>query len=474
MPGLLLQSLVESMGKTIRFKFRNVSFLFFMAMALTVAINGCVDANTTRTSSSKKEVKKLNILTPNNTEIQNAFEYGFRIWYRDNYKKEVSINWIYLGTPQCLKYVEDSSVKRKEQAPRVIPDILFGGGYQEHHIISQNDWARPLNIEDVIKTIPAYVGSFNTRSPKKDWVAMGLTSFGILYNHRDCSMRGILPPAEFEDLADPRFAGWISLAEPSKSGSNRQSMMLLTHKHGWNKGWEYIMKILANSRGLAGRSTTALKQVESGYALAAFAVNFDALSITSKNKGRLAFAPAKNSTTISPDLVSILKTCKDPVLAERFVRFVLSEDGQALWALRSSEILTDSDTLFHYPILPSIYEDRAEDLAVKINPLKNPFGQEIDSTLSQKQNEIIGPLVEAATSGENHIKLQTLWQKLIDKNMPAEASAELFKPVFSEEEAYQKGLEFKNASRFETPQIMQQWIKLYADKYKKVEEMLGS
>src|SRR5690606_14344419 len=62
------------------------------------------------------------------------------------------------------------------------------------------------------------------------WFGTALSSFGIVYNRDLLRHLGVPEPKTWRDLTDPRLAGWIVLADPSRSASARQAYMIIVER----------------------------------------------------------------------------------------------------------------------------------------------------------------------------------------------------------------------------------------------------
>lgn len=405
----------------------------------------------------------LSIITPHSSTIREAFERGFSDWRRQKDARPVQIEWIVRGTPQCVAYVQSAFSGGSERPP----DLMFGGGITDHASLAASGFCRTPDLADVIKGVPDQIRGLPSRDPEGHWFATGLSSFGIVYNEKQCRLREIAPPADWTDLADPRYFGWLGIADPAGSGSHRQSMMLILQAQGWEKGFSTLIRILGNSRALAPSSGEVLDNVRSGNCLAGFAVNFDGLAIAEETKGSVRYINPPGATAATPDVCSVLKSALDAELAADFVRFCLSDQGQSIWGVRAEHRDVGGRDLYHYPIVPRIYTEYADKLAVKENPFETDFGVQVDLTKSGWQTTLLVPLVEAAC-GDRHVLLQRTWKTLIDSGLPEDALAEFTRPPFAEIEAFEA---IKTSEK--STQLVEEWSKLFEARYQKVLEMCG-
>jgi iron(III) transport system substrate-binding protein len=440
--------------------------LFALAILVplpALGLLGCSQQPESEAPAAPRPTKTLTILTPHNAAIRDTFASGFWNHYLEAHDQPVRINWIYRGTPQCVEYMRQYNAMKASGARYEEPDLMFGGGITDHARLASEGFSRSTD-ESIVADLPQTVNGSPTRGPDGAWIATGLSSFGIFYNAAACQRRGIAPPQTWADLADPRFAGWIAVADPRASGSHRECLMLIIKHHGWDTGWALITKILANTRALNARSGDALKQVQTGTALATFAVNFDGLARAAGSDGALAYVDPPGATAATPDILSVLRTSRHPDMAEAFVRYVLSPEGQALWGVKIEHRAAHGETLYHYPILPAIYAKEQDHLAVTRNPLKEDFGVKVDPAEAQWVGTLLKPLVAAACYGDNHVRLQQAWARLSSGEQPA-ALATLTSPPFSWETAAQKSKAFRDADEAARDQMLEAWAREFAERY---------
>lgn len=386
---------------------------------MLMTLSGC-NQDSYANDGAASQIRKLTIITPHNQRIRYAFAAGFSRWYHENRDQLVHVEWVYRGTPQCVSYIESIPEIRAQGGRYTNPDVFFGGGITDHGYLAEKGYLRSAEVTFPDADVPATINGIPTRDPENRWFATGLSSFGILYNQQACAARGVDPPTTWADLADPRFFSWLGIADPRASGSHRECLVLTLQQLGWAEGWPVIVKMLGNSRALSGRSGDALQLVETGHALATFAVNFDGLSRVAASDGRLAYVDPPGATVVTPDIISVLSTAQERTLAREFVNYVLSEEGQALWIVAEEHRSTSGATLYHYPINATIYDNEAYagKLSVERNPFETGFGMEINPQQLVRQGQLLRVLIPALTE-QHHIPLQHAWARINDAGDPA-------------------------------------------------------
>ncbi len=386
-----------------------------------LGLGGCARS----AESAPQPIAELVVLTPHNAEIRYAFAAGFSRWYFERFQQSVHVKWVYRGTPQCVDYVIEAANAGPRDRSVERPDVFFGGGILDHTTVKEAGVSRAVEMAGIAAELPAEVNGLPTRDPGGYWYATGLSSFGILYNEAALDARGIAPPTTWADLADPRFFGWVAVADPNASGSHRQCLALIMEHEGLPGGWSTVTRILGNTRALSPRSGMALDLVQYGQALATFCVNFDGAARVEESGGRLAYVDPPDATALTPDLISALTTGAEPDLAEAFITFVLSPQGQELWALEQQARVSPGATLYHYPIDPQLFtEPRYEGkLSVTRNPFETDFGLQVDPAKLRATGQLVELLVSAAAPA--HVQLQQAWERIIAAGTPPEAVAQL-------------------------------------------------
>jgi ABC-type Fe3+ transport system substrate-binding protein len=243
----------------------------------------------------------LVIITPHSPLIRELFNVGFSYWHYKKYGTYVDIQWLPMGTVECLDYINRATAEGPAGEPRRMPDLMFGGGITDHALLAERGQARPVSLPKLASEIPATVQGLPTRDPEGRWQATALSGFGIIYHKKACAEREIPAPVTWADLARPEYYGWVSMADPTRSGSNRQCLTLIIQSLGWEKGWATIMRMAANCRALLLHSSDVISDVSAGVSLAGLSVSFSAMQeIETRGADRLAYLNPPGATAITP------------------------------------------------------------------------------------------------------------------------------------------------------------------------------
>ncbi|MCA9916250.1 MAG: ABC transporter substrate-binding protein, partial [Anaerolineae bacterium] len=179
--------------------------------------------------------RRINIITPHNETIRREFGEAFQSWWKGKTGETVYVNWLTPGGTSEIRKILDGKYAAAEKVgdEGVGIDIFFGGGDYDFKQQGDKGHLAPLEVfaqhpewfaQDVIPS--AFTGE-TYYDKNKCWVGVCLSQFGICYNIDALKRRGLEPPTQWTDLADPRYFGGIALADPSKSGSVARAFEML-------------------------------------------------------------------------------------------------------------------------------------------------------------------------------------------------------------------------------------------------------
>lgn len=237
-----------------------------------------------------------------------------------------------------------------------------------------------------------------------------LSTFGICYNIERMRAQGITEaPTRWEDLADTRWAGSLGLADPTKSGSSAKAFETILQvqcrrgvkaagytpeqidqyeraiaaarlppgvmppevpagyqeavERGWANGIRLLQKIGANARYFTDSASKVPLDVASGDAAAGLCIDFYGrfeaeISNGGRTNGAMAYCTPRGESGVSSDPVSLLRGAPHRETAQRFIEYLLGEEGQTLWCYRVGEPGgPEQYALQRFPIRRDFYPD---------------------------------------------------------------------------------------------------------------------
>lgn len=175
--------------------------------------------------------------------------------------------------------------------------------------------------------------------PDQFWIGTALSGFGIVYNRDALAALGVEPPEGWHDITDPRLAGQLAAADPRQSGSVTTTYESILNNFGWDEGWKLLRRISANARYFSGSSARPPVDVSQGEAAVGLAIDFygryqsQAVLAPGQapDQSRVGYVDPAGAVYIDADPISLMAGAPNPDLARQFIRFVLSDEGQALW-----------------------------------------------------------------------------------------------------------------------------------------------
>ncbi len=444
--------------------FRPVPFsLAFLILGVLFA--GCDRSQELTTVQPVEDMASLVVLSPHAPVIREAFAPRFNEWHEEKYGQPVNIRWIQRGTIECYHRIL-ATHDRTGMSNQDRVDVFFGGGVPIHQDVANRGYSKPVQLpEEILSQIPKELYGQPLYAEDGTWYGSALNGLGIVFNRKACDARGLTEPGTWADLADPAYSHSVVLADPSKSGSSAQCLVMILLSQGWDKGFEIMTGILGNTGGMLPSSGMIGPNVGSGLTVAGFQPEFVARMMIADQPDTLGYVNPPAATSISPDPITVLKTARNPETADRFVEFVLSEEGQSLWALKPEEGGPAGQALYRNPIRPDIYTKYGDKLVVEYNPFELKQDFDVDMEKLEVYTALI-PFLINAMCGENHYALQKAWRQATAPGADSDRYTDLVMPPFSEEDSLefarqcldqQKGVELEEA-----------WTAMFRDRYAEI------
>jgi ABC-type Fe3+ transport system substrate-binding protein len=299
-------------------------------------------------------------------------------------------------------------------------DVFFGGG--SYDLIQQADAGHVVPTRVLAQhpewfrddVIPREFAGEQYWDEQGRWIGNVLSNYGILFNRDALKRLGIeRPPQQWSDLADPRYAGELALADPTKSSSiakafdnlvqqqiqrrlatlrreNSSGTSGLTDsdresraiREGWLEGMRLLQALGANARYFTDSSQKPPIDVAQGDCAAGICIDFygrsqaEATSLREAVLQRLGFVTPKGGTVSSVDPIALLRGAPHRETAELFIEYTLTMDGQKLWNFRPGTPGGPQHfALRRLPVRRDFYQT-AEWKPLRSDPDADPFSDE--------------------------------------------------------------------------------------------------
>lgn len=410
----------------------------------------------------------LEIITPHNEHIQVEFERAFV----RHVGRPLKVRWIKKGTGQIIQQLD--AQERARPGASFDLDVFFGGGVPDHDLAASKGYLEsPRLPDDLLAGIPAEIAGVANYDARRLWFGSALSAFGVLMNRRGLGLQGLREVREWTDLADPRMFSWVVIADPRKSASVRVSYELILQQYGWERGWPLLMQMAANARLITDSSSAVPNEVATGNVLAGPCIDFYAAARIAQAGGDvLAYVNPAGGSAITPDPISMLRKPPHRELAERFLAFVLSPEGQALWVLPPGTPGGPVEHALHrMPIRPDVCRTYADHLATPDPYQAAEAGtfRRVDDAKARARNKLLAELMGAALV-DLHAELRETWKALIDGGMKPAALEEWNRLPFSESAGLELARQLE-AGDLAARKITRDWTRQFKDKYARVRQL---
>ncbi|MBI2603109.1 MAG: extracellular solute-binding protein [Deltaproteobacteria bacterium] len=273
------------------------------------------------------------IISPHRHSVQQEIIPLFKEHYQKKYGKKVEVEWLDQGgASDDLRYI---LARFASQSATSGIDLFWGGGEQPHLELKKLKLLKShLLPSHLKKEVPAKLGPLLLYDKEETWHAVNFSSFGLFFNKKLLRLLQLEEPKNWNDLADPRYFGHLSNADPRRSSSYLTIYTVMMQSSGWDKGWALLTRIAANTNKFSHSSSAPVKAVVAGEAAAAPSIDYFALAkIGDLGVQNLGFHLPIDVSIVNADPISMLKGAPHPIPAGRFIEFLLDAEVQKLFIL---------------------------------------------------------------------------------------------------------------------------------------------
>jgi len=221
-------------------------------------------------------------------------------------------------------------------------DVYWSASPRTYAALAGDGLLRKLELDRT--DLPRRIGRAQLADEDDRYTATEMAGFGFVVNSAALAARGLPEPADWDDLAQPQYAGLIALPAPSRVGFAPPLLEIVLQAWGWERGWALWSAIVANAELVGRGSTFVTDEVASGRRPIGVSIDFFSVSAIA-NGAPLKFIYPRHGG-INPAHVAITAQAPHPAGARAFVDFVLSPAGQLLLA---------SPDIRKLPVRPSVY-----------------------------------------------------------------------------------------------------------------------
>ena len=288
------------------------SFLLLgtLLCALAMLLGGCGGGDK-KADAPKGGDKELTVYTARSESLNNAVI--------QNFEKDtgIKVNVVVAGTGEVVKRVASEKANP-------LGDILWAGS--EAMLASKKDLFQEYVSPEDKNMMPEFRNTTKFFTPAFSDPTVMIVNTDMT---KDMKIEG------FADLLNPALKGKIAFGDPVNSSSAFQSLVVMLYDMGngepFSEGaWNYVDKFLAQ---LQGKMSNSSSQVYKGVAGGEYAVGLtweDPAASLVKSGAHVKGVFPKEGALYAPQSVQIIKNCKHPENAKKFIDYMLSEKIQNL------------------------------------------------------------------------------------------------------------------------------------------------
>jgi len=233
---------------------------------------------------------------------------------RDAFAKkhpEVAFDYYSAGAGKLM-----AKVAAERQAGKLTVDVLWHSEVPDFYQLKKEGvWEKYLSPE--AKTVQSTV-----KDPEGFFTPARLGTLGIAYNTKKITAA----PKMWNDLLDARFKDGFAIANPALSGTAMMSVAMIANTFGW----EYIQKLKGNGAKMGAGSGQVVDDTASGDFKASLAPDY--IAIDKIEKGATMGLAYPQEMLVVPSPIAIFKGTPSLKAAQKFVDFLLSQEGQTIVA----------------------------------------------------------------------------------------------------------------------------------------------
>lgn len=371
--------------------------------------------------------KTVTVLTAYPDELVSRFEAAFEKAHPD-YRLQV----IWRQAREALAYLRGEG--------REVVDVYWSASPRTFALLAEEGRLAPLAAAD--SGLPDRVGKSPLVADGGLYRAFEIAGFGFVVNPAALAARRVPVPRDWDELADPRYAGLIALPSPARVGFAPPIVEIVLQAWGWERGWALWSEIAGNAAPMERGNTFITDETSSGRYPIGITIDFFTASAIA-NGAPLSFQYPRHGG-VNPAHVAVTARAPNPAGAQAFARFLLSAGGQ--------KILAHPD-IRRLPVRPEVYRGLP---AGQYDPFAAAAqgGLDFDAALAAPRLPLSTALFDRML-GAGHAELVALWARVHSAEAAgrdvAEARRHLCLPPISEAEAADPALRRLLAERSDRP-----------------------
>lgn len=291
-----------------------------------------------------------------------------------------------------------SGVRMIQQRPGFDADMFWASAPDAFEVLKELRQLRRVKARNT--GAPSHIMGYPVNDPDGQYLGFALSGYGFVYSPSYLATHGLPVPETWSELTSPVYSGHIGISSPSRSGTTHLIVEAILQTHGWDRGWALLSRLGGNLSTVTARSFGVPSGVANGRFGIGISIDFLA-SAKSGADGTTKFILPKD-TIFVPACIAILARSKNSSAAEKFVDFVLSEEGQRL--------LLDP-RIDRTPVVPDLQSDTTAGRADLTGTPGLMNGRMFDAGLSARRYQMVNLLFDEFVVRKRGV-LARLWRRI--------------------------------------------------------------
>ncbi len=330
--------------------------------------------------------RRLRILYTHSDQIVDKVVTDFEDWYNLENGEPIQVTVIYTDLQTAFE-------KATTRHRRAEADLWWGGPLTL--LEKAYGTLLPYNstLKDVINSTCHSCPLMDPEGNTPRWYAASLIGLGVMYNQHRLEEVGLPIPQTWMSLNNTKYAGNITMTEPTRSDFTLPFTMLMLQNKGWTNGWAYLVKLSAIVKGYENIDYYSALKISNDYLPLAVVPDSFAYERMAMNIPQINFTYL-DATILQPDPIAIIKKGMYVDEAKAFIDYILTKGAQNMIGNHRLPIRPD--------VTPS---------PPRINPFTSPKIADYNLTLQ----EIIKDYYRAWIT-ERHNLITHAWEKIEKAN----------------------------------------------------------
>jgi ABC-type Fe3+ transport system substrate-binding protein len=239
-------------------------------------------------------------------------------------------------------------------------DIAWGGGPVVFDVIDNEGQLAPLMssvVTDIMDDLPDEISGVpakRIRNGEVYWVGSAVASFGFTINKDFLESYDLPTPRTWKALANETYAvtlpsiSSIGTADATLSTSNTRMFEIILQTYDWKEGWKLLTLKGANAR-IFDRSESVRDAAIQGTIGAGTTIDFYGYTAQLQNPEFCEYILPEDGTLVNADPIALVSTSDNPEVAQAFIAWILSPDGQKIWLDPNINRLPMNPEVFNTP-----------------------------------------------------------------------------------------------------------------------------